>query len=79
MSPFRGLLQSRKFWLVVIDAVTALVGLFAANFWPDRQEFIISFWAALQPVFVAAIVGIAWEDSAAKKAGVHPSQVNPKG
>ena len=79
MSPFKALLQSRKFWLVIIDTVTALVGLFAAQFWPEQQQFIISFWAALQPAFVAAIVGIAWEDSAAKKAGVHPSQVKPEG
>ena len=74
MSPFQGLLQSRKFWLVVIDAVGGLLALFAAEFWPDNANFIIGVWGGVQPVFVVAIGGIAAEDAAAKKAGVHPAK-----
>lgn len=66
MNPFRGLLQSRKFWLVVIDSVGGLLALFASEFWPEHAKFIVGLWGGVQPVFVAAIVGIAWEDSAAK-------------
>ena len=73
-NPFKGLLRSRKFLLVAIDAGAAVTGLVAARYLPESQDFIIALVATLQPVFVAAIVGIAWEDAAAKKAGTHPSQ-----
>ena len=75
MSPFKGLLQSRKFWLVVIDSIGGLLALFAAEFWPENAKFIIGVWGGVQPVFIVAIGGIAAEDAAAKKAGVHPTQI----
>jgi hypothetical protein len=48
------------------------VGFFVKD--ADWQRFILGVVAALQPVFVAAIVGVAVEDSAALKAGTHPNQ-----
>lgn len=74
MSPIKSLFQSRKFWLVVLDAFTAILGLVVSVFFPEWQDFILKMWAAMQPVFLAIIVGIAVEDSAALRAGTHPSQ-----
>jgi purine-cytosine permease-like protein len=70
------LLASRKFLLVCLDAVVGLAGLCAGFFLedPDWQRFVLAFIGFLQPVFVAAILGVAIEDSAALKAGTHPNQ-----
>lgn len=70
------LLKSRKFLLVLIDGLVALSGLSVGYFVgdPDLSAFLLAVIASLQPVFVAAVVGIAVEDSAALKAGTHPSQ-----
>ena len=71
------LFSSRKFLLIVVDAVFVLAGGAAAFFIddPDWQRFIALVLTALQPVFVAAVVGIAVEDAASLKAGTHPNQV----
>ena len=70
------LLKSRKFLLVCSDAVFGLgalsVGFFVGD--PEWQKFLAGLFALLQPVVVAAVVGIAVEDAAALKAGTHPSQ-----
>lgn len=70
------LLASRKFLLVVLDAIVAAVGLCVGFFLkdPEWQRFILAFVGILQPVFVSVIVGIAVEDSAALKSGAHPNQ-----
>jgi len=70
------LLASRKFLLVCLDALIGLVGLCVGFFVkdPDWQRFVMAFIGFLQPVFVAAIVGVAVEDAAALKAGTHPNQ-----
>lgn len=64
-----GLLQSRKFWLMVFDVLvssaTYLVGKYVV---PELAEDILWLIAAWQPVFVALITGIAVEDAAAKSA-----------
>jgi hypothetical protein len=72
----KALLQSRKFLLIMVDAVFVLAGGSAAFFVsdPDWQRFIAFVLAALQPVFVAAIVGIVAEDRKALEVGVHPRQ-----
>ena len=67
---FKSLFHSRKFWLLVLDTVISLalyfVGKYAApGIFEDVQMVIYG----LQPVFVALIVAIAMEDSAALKAG----------
>lgn len=63
------LFKSRKFWLGVGDLVISLtlffVGKYAANSLDD-VKFII---AAIQPLFVTVIGGIALEDAALKRSG----------
>ena len=71
------LFSSRKFLLILVDAVFVLAGGAAAFFVQDAdwQKFIAFLLGAIQPVFLGAIVMIGVEDSAALKAGVHPNQV----
>ena len=70
-SPMTGLLRSRKFWTGILDMVISLVLFFTAKYLlasiADDIHFVIM---SLQPVFLMLIAGIAWEDSAAKKAGL---------
>ena len=70
------LFQSRKFLLLVVDAVLGLAGLLIAFFIKDEAltVLLIGIFATLQPVFVGAILAIAMEDSAAFAAGIHPNQ-----
>ena len=73
MNPAKGLLQSRKFWLLVLDVVVALLTYFITKYAaPGYAEDALFFIGAMQPVFIAIIAGIAWEDSAAKRAGTFP-------
>lgn len=60
------LLKSRKFWVLILDTAVSIAGHFLIG---EDAHFLI---AALQPVFLAIIVGITIEDAAALKAGVHP-------
>jgi hypothetical protein len=70
------LFQSRKFLLILVDAVFIVAGGAAAFFIgdPDWQKFLALVLAAIQPVFVGAVIAVAVEDSAALKAGTHPNQ-----
>lgn len=64
-----GLLQSRKFWLLVLDTTISLVMYFVGKYaTPALAEDIKIVIVALQPVFVAVIASIAYEDAAAKRA-----------
>ena len=70
------LFQSRKFLVLLVDSVFALAALFVA-FYVQNQEMtvlIASAFAIVQPVFIAVIAGIAYEDAAQIQAGNHPSQ-----
>ena len=71
------LFQSRKFLILLVDAVFGIaalgVGFFIAEN-VETQAFVLAVFAVLQPVFVGAINGIATEDSAAYAAGIHPNQ-----
>lgn len=75
MNPISGLLRSRKFLTAIFDLVVSLilyfVGKYAAPAMADDITYII---AAIQPVFLLVIGGIAYEDGQAKKAGNHISQ-----
>ena len=70
MSPISGLLRSRKFLLLCLDTaislVTFFVGTYAAPELSEDVKFVI---AAYQPVFVALIAAIAYEDGQAKRNG----------
>lgn len=71
------LLQSRKFLLLVIDAVFAVAALAIGFFLVDDvalQAFVAGIFLTLQPVFVGAVNAIAVEDAAAYAAGIHPNQ-----
>ena len=72
MKPFY---KSRKFLLLCLDvAVSLAIFLVPQLFAPDTAEVTLAVIGIIQPVFIAVIVGIAVEDSAALKAGSHPSQ-----
>ena len=60
----------------MLDTVVALglyfLGRYAPLAWLEDTEFVI---LAMQPVFIAIILAIAWEDAAAKRAGVFWSEL----
>lgn len=62
-NPFAALLHSRKFWLTVFDAVLALTTFFVAKYLPQAAEDVKFVFLTIQPVFVAIILAIAWEDT----------------
>ena len=67
------LLHSSKFWALVFDVVVSLVLYFGLKYLsPTLYEDVEFFVLAIQPIFLALIGAIAWEDSAAKKAGQGP-------
>ena len=70
-NPAKSLIQSRKFWLMVVDLVVSLILFFGAKYLApsvfDDVKFVV---AAIQPVFITIIAAIAHEDAANAKAGV---------
>ncbi len=69
MSPFQSLSKSRKFLLLVLDTLIALVLFFVGKYAPTVAEDINFVIAALQPVFVSIIIAISIEDAAEKSTG----------
>lgn len=72
MNPWQSLLQSRKFWLLILDTVMSLILYFVgkyAGYAFDDVKFVI---LGLQPVFMMIIIAIAHEDAAEKSAGNKP-------
>lgn len=70
MNPIKGLLRSRKFWLLIIDTVVSLIVLVTGWFLsPENIDKVVTVVGIIQPVFVAVVVGIFTEDAAAKRAG----------
>ena len=66
--PLLGLLQSRKFMVLVLDTIVSIV----LYYWGGEQvEFLIG---VLQPIAMMLIYAIAKEDAAALLAGVHPTR-----
>ena len=67
------LLHSAKFWTLVIDVVVSLVLFFGVKYLsPTSYEDVEFVVLAVQPIFLAVVGAIAWEDSAAKRAGQAP-------
>jgi hypothetical protein len=62
-NPFSALLHSRKFWLAILDTIFALTTFFVAKYAPTAAEDVKFVFVTLQPVFVAVILAIAWEDT----------------
>ena len=70
MNPIKGLLRSRKFLLLLLDAFVSLLLYFIGKYAPAAIEDVKFSVLVIQPVFVAIIIAIAWEDSAQKGATV---------
>ena len=72
-NPFSALLHSRKFWLLVLDTVISMVLYFTGKYLPAAAEDVKFGILGLQPVIIALIIAIAWEDAALK------GNANPEG
>ena len=69
MNPVRALFRSRKFLLLLLDTVISTVT-FAVGKWVGAASNDLAVLIAIyQPVFVALIGAIAYEDGQAKRAG----------
>lgn len=70
---------SRRFWLLVVDAVVSLVSLIGGIYLsPENLKFILGIIAVLQPVVIFVIDGYTKEDVAttnALAAGVSKSDL----
>ena len=70
------LFQSRKFLILLVDAVFGIAALLVAFFVAvdlEAQVLILAVFGILQPVFIGAINAIANEDIAAYASGSHPN------
>lgn len=68
LNPFQKLIRSRKFWLLVLDVVISTITYFVTRYaFPALAEDIIKMIALWQPVFVALIGSVAYEDAAEKR------------
>lgn len=67
-NPFASLVRSRKFWLMIMDMIVSLITYFGGRYLtPATNADMIFLIGAFQPVIIAVILGIAYEDGA--KAG----------
>jgi len=68
MNAFENLMNSRKFWLLVLDTIISLILYFVGKYTaPEVNQDIEFLIMTLQPVFIAVIVGIFVEDAAVKR------------
>ena len=78
MEVSRRLFASRKFWLLILDTVVSLATFFFGKYAsPATAQDLLFLVAALQPVFVSIIVGIAVEDAAEKGAAETWKDITP--
>ena len=69
MSPWKGLVRSRKFWLLVLDVLISMALFFVGKYAGERVFEDVQFAVlTMQPVFVVIIGAIAYEDAAEKRA-----------
>ena len=74
------LFRSRKFLLLLLDTVVSLATYFVGKYAsPLAAQDLLFLIASIQPVFVAVIAGIAYEDGQEKSAGVYYEAPEPKG
>ncbi len=70
MNPLKALLQSRKFWVLILDTVVSLITYFSTKYLaPAAVDDVKMLIAALQPIALMLIVSIAYEDGQNVKAG----------
>lgn len=63
MNPFQLLLRSRKFLLLILDTLISVVLYFVSKYLPGAAADVKFAILALQPVVIAVILAIAWEDT----------------
>lgn len=68
MKPIYLLARSRKFLLLILDTVVSLSLYFVSQYAPGAAEDVKFLIGAIQPVFIALIGAIAYEDGQAKRA-----------
>jgi len=64
LSPLQKLFKSRKFLLLLLDTFVSLVLFGVGVLMPAAMEDVKLVIGLLQPIFVALIGAIAWEDAA---------------
>ena len=67
MSPFKGLLASRKFWLMVLDVIVSGATFFIGKYAGADGQDMLFVIGLLQPVFVTVIASVTLEDNAERK------------
>lgn len=63
-NPFKDLVGSRAFWLLILDTVVSLVTLTLSSFYPATVEVARSYIMILQPVFIFVITKMTVENVA---------------
>jgi len=68
-NPFKALLMSRKFWVMVLDMVVSITTYFITKYAsPDAANDVLFLIGSLQPVILMVIGSIAYEDGENAKA-----------
>ena len=62
MNPWKALFGSRKFILLVLDVVISLVLYFVSKYLPNAEADVKFVILALQPIVIAIVLAIAYED-----------------
>ena len=69
MNPFKSLLRSRKFWLLIFDMIVSTILLAFSQYWPQHKELAVQIIGIYQLPIVFVIGSLAYEDGKAKAAG----------
>lgn len=76
-NPFASLLKSRKFWLMILDLVISLALYFVAKYAAapvaEDVKWVIGL---IQPIFIAIISAIAYEDASLNAANASKYEVD---
>jgi len=68
--------KSRKFWLAIVDVVVSTATYFVSKYLgPPASEDVLFLIGTLQPVIIALIASIAYEDAARTAAGTNEPPV----
>ena len=71
------ILQSRRFWLAILDAVTGTLGVVLVLFLsPENVKAVLTVWGIWQPVIIAIIIGYTVENTATIRANAQKHVAN---
>lgn len=59
----KALLESRRFWVAILDTVISLVTLVVSTYFGQQKEFTLAVIGILQPVFIILINGLTTSDT----------------